>query len=198
MFCYIWRLVIAKVLRCATAAALVVVLTLGAGIVCCGVTVLLARQLLALARIRVAVRAAERVWVRLHVRILVAAARRADVRAAAADADAVLRRPLTLAALPAVALSLWLHTAAAMDLGAADTELACASAGLAVAAVRRRGHAEALCDEFVAVVAGDILAGHTCGSGRRMRLVAADRVGGARRGRRVTGCGGHLKERKEA
>ncbi len=122
------------------------------------VAVLLLRDLVALARVRVAARTL--VWVtRLLLVALIATATGARVLTRRADADALVHFLCALATLAAHALCDGL-VAATAETQHADTELLRAPAGVTVAAVRRGRHAEALCDELVAVVARHVLACH--------------------------------------
>ena len=111
------------------------------------VAVLLLRDLVALARVRVAARAL--VWVtRLLLVALVAVADYFVTRRA--DADALVHPLCALATLAAHALCYSL-VATATETHRADTVGSRAPAGVAVATVRGGRHAEALCDELAAV-----------------------------------------------
>jgi hypothetical protein len=142
---YLGRLVVVTT-RART--ALVVLLAPRARIVTLCVALLLLRHLVALARVRVAVGAAERIGVLLVP--LVAAAGRADVGATGADTDALIVLPLALRAEVALALCARLTAAAAVS--------SCLP------------QAEAVSDDPVAVVAGDAsTSGTRRGRGLRCR-----------------------------
>ncbi len=115
------------------------------------VEVLLTRNLIALARVRVAVGAAE--CIRMLLIVLIASAGRADILAPCAWADALIG-PLIASTAGAADAGVGLLVAAAAEALATDAVLLCAPAATAVPAVEvDRGDADAVADVTLAVVA---------------------------------------------
>ena len=165
-------------LRTAAAnAALVVLAAIWARVVLGGVQVPLPGVGLAAARVHVAD------WARVIVRLPVARVAAAGVQQALtilARAGALLGPQRALAALGARALR-GLLLAAAADALLTEAELPGATAVIAVAAVRGCGDAQALGDQFVAVLARDVLEGHRLGG--RGRGVGGGLCGGGHCGK---------------